>query len=55
MTTAITLSTEDYQAALLSRFGGDLSRTTLAASMVRVGQAVQPISICSATICWKPI
>jgi transposase len=31
------------QAALLSRFGGDLSRTTLAASMVRVGQAVQPI------------
>ncbi|WP_026600663.1 IS66 family transposase [Methylomonas sp. 11b] len=32
------------QAALLSRFGGDLSRTTLAASMVRVGQAVQPIT-----------
>lgn len=31
------------QAALLSRFGGDLSRTTLAASMVRVGHAVQPI------------
>ena len=31
------------QATLLSRFGGDLSRTTLAASMVRVGQAVQPI------------
>lgn len=31
------------QAALLSRFGGDLSRNTLAASMVRVGQAVQPI------------
>ena len=31
------------QAGLLSRFGGDLSRTTLAASMVRVGQAVQPI------------
>jgi transposase len=31
------------QAALLSRFGGDLSRTTLAASMVRVGQGVQPI------------
>jgi transposase len=31
------------QAALLGRFGGDLSRTTLAASMVRVGQAVQPI------------
>jgi transposase len=31
------------QAALLSRFGGDLSRTTLAASMVRIGQAVQPI------------
>jgi len=31
------------QAALLSRFGGDLSRNTLAAGMVRVGQAVQPI------------
>ncbi|WGS84043.1 IS66 family transposase [Methylomonas sp. UP202] len=31
------------QAALLSRFGGDLSRNTLAASMVRVGHAVQPI------------
>lgn len=31
------------QAALLSRFGGDLSRNTLAASMVRVGEAVQPI------------
>jgi transposase len=31
------------QAALLGRFGGDLSRSTLAASMVRVGQAVQPI------------
>lgn len=31
------------QAALLRRFGGDLSRNTLAASMVRVGQAVQPI------------
>lgn len=31
------------QAALLGRFGGDLSRTTLAASMVRVGHAVQPI------------
>lgn len=31
------------QAALLGRFGGDLSRTTLAASMVRVGQAVQPM------------
>jgi transposase len=31
------------QAALLSRFGGDLSRNTLAASLVRVGQAVQPI------------
>ncbi|WP_139306365.1 IS66 family transposase, partial [Methylomonas sp. LWB] len=31
------------QAALLSRFGGDLSRNTLAASMVRVGDAVQPI------------
>jgi transposase len=31
------------QAALLSRFGGDLSRNTLAASMVRVGEAIQPI------------
>ena len=32
------------QAALLGRFGGtDLSRSTMAASMVRVGQAVQPI------------
>jgi transposase len=32
------------QAALLGRFGGgDLSRNTLAASIVRVGQAVQPI------------
>ncbi len=31
------------QAALLSRFGGDLSRSTLAASIVRVGEAVQPI------------
>lgn len=31
------------QAALLGRFGGDLSRNTLAASVVRVGLAVQPI------------
>ncbi|MBI5920996.1 MAG: IS66 family transposase [Betaproteobacteria bacterium] len=31
------------QAALLGRFGGDLSRTTLAASIVKVGQAIQPI------------
>ena len=31
------------QAALLGRFGGDLSRTTLAGSVVRVGEAVQPI------------
>ncbi len=32
------------QAALLSRFGGsDLSRNTMAASVVRVGQAVQPL------------
>ena len=31
------------QAALLGRFGGDLSRNTLAASVVRVGQAIQPI------------
>ena len=32
------------QAALLGRFGGtELSRNTLAASVVRVGQAVQPV------------
>jgi len=31
------------QAALVARFGGDMSRNTLAASMVRVGHAVQPI------------
>lgn len=31
------------QAALLNRFGGDLSRNTLAANVVRVGQAVQPV------------
>jgi transposase len=31
------------QAALLARFGGDLSRNTLAASMVRIGEAIQPI------------
>lgn len=31
------------QAALLGRFGGDMSRNTLAASIVRVGQAIQPI------------
>lgn len=31
------------QAALLGRFGGDLSRNTLAASVVRVGEAVQPV------------
>jgi transposase len=30
-------------AALLARFGGDLSRNTLAASVVRLGVAVQPI------------
>ena len=30
-------------AALIKRFGGDISRNTLAASVVRVGQAVQPI------------
>ena len=30
-------------AGLLGRFGGDLSRNTLAASIVRVGEAVQPI------------
>jgi transposase len=31
------------QAALLARFGGELSRNTLAASVVRVGEAVQPL------------
>jgi hypothetical protein len=31
------------QAALLGRFGGELSRNTLAGSVVRVGAAVQPI------------
>ena len=31
------------QAALLARFGGDLSRNTLAASVVRLGEAVQPV------------
>ena len=31
------------QAALIGRFGGDLSRNTLAGSMVKVGEAVQPI------------
>jgi transposase len=30
-------------AALLKRFGGDISRNTLAASVVRVGEAVQPV------------
>lgn len=30
-------------AALLKRFGGDISRNTLAASLVRVGEAVQPV------------
>ncbi|MGB8417658.1 IS66 family transposase [Paraburkholderia sp.] len=30
-------------AALLRRFGGDISRNTLAASVIRVGQAVQPV------------
>src|SRR5579862_7506691 len=30
-------------AALLARFGGDLSRNTLAASVVRLGVAVQPV------------
>jgi len=30
-------------AALLKRFGGDISRNTLAASVVRLGEAVQPI------------
>ena len=31
------------QAALLRRFGGDISANTIAASMVRVGLAVQPV------------
>ncbi|SPS02209.1 hypothetical protein CBM2634_P190004 [Cupriavidus taiwanensis] len=31
------------QAALLRRFGGDIAANTIAASMVRVGQAVQPV------------
>lgn len=31
------------QAALLRRFGGDISSNTIAASMVRVGLAVQPV------------
>jgi transposase len=31
------------QAALLGRFGGELSRNTLAASVARVGQQVQPL------------
>ena len=31
------------QAALLGRFGGDLSRNTLAGGMIKVGEAVQPI------------
>src|SRR3954447_19802471 len=31
------------QAVLLRRFGGDLSRNTLAASIVRIGEAVQPV------------
>jgi transposase len=31
------------QAALLRRFGGDLSRNTLAASVIAIGQAVQPV------------
>lgn len=30
-------------AALLKRFGGDISRNTLAASVVRLGEAVQPV------------
>ena len=31
------------QAALIGRFGGDLSRNTLAGSMIKVGEAVQPV------------
>ena len=39
------------QAALLSRFGGsDLSRNTLAASVVRVGREVQPINLLRAML-----
>ena len=30
-------------AALLRRFGGDISRNTLAASVIRLGQAIQPV------------
>jgi transposase len=30
-------------AALLRRFGGDISRNTLAASVIRIGQAIQPV------------
>ena len=30
-------------AALLRRFGGDLASNTLAAGVVRIGQAVQPV------------
>ena len=44
------------QSVLLARFGGtDISRNTLAASVVRVGAAVQPvINLASATTCWHP-
>ena len=44
------------QSALLARFGGtDISRNTLAASVVRVGSAVQPvINLAIATTCWHP-
>lgn len=31
------------QAGLLRRFGGDISSNTIAASMVRVGLAIQPV------------
>ena len=42
------------QAALLGRFGGtQLSRNTLAASVVRVGQAVQPVINLLRDTCWK--
>lgn len=40
---ALRLAGQFRQAALLRRFGGDISSNTVAASVVRVGQAVQPI------------
>ena len=43
------------QAALQRRFGGDLATNTLAAGVVRIGQAVQPGTTCCASICWTAI